>query len=62
MIIVPHLLQIGMYAILSDIPPDNRYLFIAKALAADDWLNVLTHITEMFDQYSGGLFHLHATV
>lgn len=52
------LLRLAMYAILSDIPPADRYLPMAKALAADDWPNVLTRITELFGQYGDRLFSL----
>lgn len=52
------LLRLAMYAILSDILPADRYLPMAKALAADDWPNILTRITELFGQYGDRLFSL----
>ena len=52
------LLRLAMYAILSDIPPAERYLPMAKALAADDWPNILARITDLFDQYDDRLFPL----
>ena len=50
------MLRLSMYAILSDVPPADRYLPMAKDLATDDWPNVLAHIMELFGQYGDELF------
>ena len=52
------LLRFATYAILSDISPAERYLQMAKSLAADDWKNVREHITELFTKYGEKLFPL----
>lgn len=52
------LLRFAIYAILSDIPPAERYLQMAKSLAVDDWKNVCEHITGLFTRYGEKLFQL----